>query len=274
LKYCLSLAILLSLWACEQPTPLYKRTFTPAEKAEIGENLIHGISTYYQGTAPRQFLLRESQMLYPDNADVYREFGAPLVKRGFAAKLHEVYAKAVELDPVAWQGWRGYLYLYFYRDYERAIYDFNTIDSLTPNFVDYPQSQSVHFMRGICYLQLDQYEQALAFFDKHIEHETAEIGFKYIDTRTFLFKAITYWKQGKLRLAKETLELGLSANAKNADLLYWLAKYYRETGNKRLAANYIAQAKNQYKAGYHHHRPYVEEFYETYWSDLEEWGKE
>lgn len=271
LKYFLSALLALLLLACGQQEPLYKKTFSATEKASLGETLINGRGSYYQGTPAYEFQLKESEMMYPQNADVYREYGAALVKRGFAAKLYEVYAKAVALDPEGWQGWRGYLYLYFYRDYERAIHDFNTIDSLTPNFVDYPQSQSVHFMRGICYLQLGQYDKALEFFDLHIAHETEEAGLDFISAPAFLFKAIAHWRKGEMEEVEETLELGLSVDGKNADLLYWMAKYHREVGDEAKANGYIEQAKKQFLAGYYNHRPYVEEFYQTYWVDLERW---
>ena len=272
LKYFPSLLLwALLLMSCGQQEPLYKKTFTEEEKAALGESLIRGRGDYYQGSPPYEFQLRESQKLYPQNADVYREFGAALVKRGFAAELHKVYAKAVELDPEGWQGWRGYLYLYFYRDYERAIYDFNTIDSLTPNFVDYPQSQSVHFMRGICYLQLEDYPKAIEFFDRHIAHESKEAGMDFIESKTFIYKAIAHWKMGEMDSALAALELGHSLDEKNADVLYWLAKYYREVGDEGKAAEYIEQAKQQFLAGYYNRRPYVEEFYQMYWADLESW---
>lgn len=271
MKYFLSALFALLLLACGQQESLYQKTFSAEEKASLGESLINGRGGYYQGTPAYEFQLKEAEKIYPQNADVYREYGAALVKRGFAAELHRVYAKAVALDPVGWQGWRGYLYLYFYRDYERALHDFNVIDSLTPNFVDYPQSQSVHFMRGICYLQMEQYDKALEFFDLHFAHETAEAGLDFIESTAFLFKALTHWKKGEMDAAKKTLEQGLSVHGKNADLLYWMAKYHREMGDEAEASSLIEQARKQFLAGYYNRRPYVEEFYQTYWADLEGW---
>lgn len=269
----LLVAICALLISCGQQEPLYKKTFSLEEKLALSESLLNGRGSggYYQGSPAYEFQIKEAEKVYPQNGDIYREYGAALVKRGFAAKWHETYAKAVALDPEGWQGWRGYLYLYFYRDYERAIHDFNTIDSLTPNFVDYPQSQSVHFMRGICYLQLGNYEKAIEYFDMHIAHETKEAGIDFIEAKAFLYKAIAHWKSGDMQKAKETLDLGVSVDDKNADLYFWLAKYHREMGEDAKAKGYIEQAKKQFLAGYYNHRPYVEEFYQTYWTDLEGW---
>jgi tetratricopeptide (TPR) repeat protein len=266
---CFLSLLLLALMGCQAPgEELYRKSFSQEEKQALAKTLIDGIFVYYQGSPPRQFLLRESERLFPENADVYREFAAPLVKRGLAADWYAQYEQAVAFDPEGWQGWRGYLYLYFYRDYERALHDFNVIDSLTPNFVDYPQSQSVHFMRGICYLQMGDYDQALAFFDRHIQHETQEVGLDYIDSRAFLFKAITQWKAGSPEQAAQTIRMALDIDERNADLWYWLARYEGEHGDATQVEPCLARARQHFDEGYYHHRPYVEEFYQTYRSDL------
>jgi hypothetical protein len=68
---------------------------------------------------------------------------------------------------VTWQGWRGYLKLFFYRDYESAIADFNATDTLTTGFTDYPQSMSVDYLRGLAYFQLGEEEKALDYYTKY-----------------------------------------------------------------------------------------------------------
>ena len=269
MKYCLSGLLFLGLLACHQQDEFYKRSYTQAEQVELAQSLLNGVGLHYQGSPACQMILREAQSLNPTNADVYREFGAPLVKRGFGKELHEVYASAVKYDPVGWQGWRGYLYLYFYRDYERAIQDFNATDTLTPDFVDNPQSQSVDYMRGICYLRLGKFDKALAFFDKHIAHETQQAGIDYLDGKAFLFKAIAHWEKGELEEMKKTLELGRSVDNINADLLFWLAKYYRQVGDESQAKTFMDHAQKQFLVGYHNKRPYVEEFYQLYKVDFE-----
>jgi len=158
--------------SCQQPTALYKRAFTKVEKEKLVDQMTNNlIRKFGQGSVAEIMVLREALQMQPRNADLWREIGVPYGKRGMAMEFYENYGKAAKYDPLNWQGWRGYMYLYFYRDYERAIADFDSLDKLTPNFVDYPQSTSIHFMRAICYLQLGEYDKALSFWDAHIEEE-------------------------------------------------------------------------------------------------------
>jgi tetratricopeptide (TPR) repeat protein len=270
--YFLSLLIVGVLFSSctREASAYYKKTFTEEEKEKLSQQFLYGLGTwYYQGTTQDQILALEGLDLYPERAILWRELGAPSVKRGFGQKTHEYYAKAVELDPVEWQGWRGYLYLYFYRDYERALNDFITLDTLTPGFVDYPQATSIYFMQGICHLQLGHLDLAIDFFDRHIEEELKNVEEEYIDAKTFLYKGIAYIEKGELQQAKASFERGLkNVEDKNADLWFWLAKTEALLNNKDGFQQALEQAVHYYNRTYYNQRPYVEEFYQLYPEDF------
>ncbi len=271
LTYCLSIGLVALLAvSCQQRQPeLYKKTFTAEEKKRYAEQLNNSIGYYYQGSVPWQFLLREAKSLDPTHPEIYRELGIPPLKRGMASLFYTPYDKAVELDPKGWQGWRGYIYLYFYRDYDRAIYDFDTLDPLTPNFVDYPQSQSIDFMRGIAYMMKEDYVRALEYFDKHFAYESEEVGVKYLENRAFLYKGICHLKMGDTKEALAILNQGLTYNNTNPDLHYWKAKTLVQQGAPQAEiAQEVAAAKQYF--GNRNIRAYTEQFYQLYWSDLEE----
>lgn len=255
--------------ACQRSdTPYYRKDFTPEERKELAKTLTDGIGNYYQGSPGCQILLEEARQYDNTYALAYREIGVPYLKRGITAAFPHYYGKAADLDPMGWIGWRGYLYLYFYRDYERALTDFNRLDTITPGVVDYPQSTSVEFMRGICYLQLDQYEEAIDYFDRHIVHEDSVAGFDYIPAETFLFRGIALWRKGDLAEAQRSFETGIELESYNADLHYWLAKLYLEIGDRREAQRYLTLAKKAFDKGDYNRRPYVEEFYQLYAEDF------
>ena len=266
----LPLLLLVLLTSCgQQRHDWYRKSFSPEEQTSLAKTLTDGISNYYQGSPGSQMLLEEARGHDPRNALVYREIGVPFLKRGIASAFPHYYGKAADLDPLGWTGWRGYLYLYFYRDYERVLTDFNRLDTITPGVVDYPQSISVDFMRGICYLQLGQYEPAISYFDQHIAYETGITGFKYIAPETFLFRGIAYLKMGQPTAAVESFKTGLSLEDDNADLMYWLAKTHAQQGRTAEARSYLAQARQAFAKNNYNRIPYVEEFYQLYESDLE-----
>ena len=254
--------------ACQEETVIYQRNFTAAEKKELAKRLKDGIGYYYQGSVAEQFLLKEALSFDSTNADIYREIGVPYLKRGIASEFNSYYGKSAEMDPLSWQGWRGYLYLFFYRDYERALADFDATDILTPNMVDYPQSLSVDYLRGICYLQLDQPDKALEYFDQHIQYESSTSGLEYVSPQTFLYKGITHLNKKEVAAAEAAFRQGLANNRENADLLYWLAKLKLQQSDKAEAFQLVGEAKRQFENGNYNFRAYVEEFYQIYLPDI------
>ena len=160
------------------------------------------------------------------------------------------------------------MYLYFYRDYRRAIADFDALDTLTPNFVDYPQATSIYFMKAAAFLMLEEYDQALALLDKHIIEELRTTTEDFIDLKTFVYQGIAHYKNGDIDLAKKSFERGIKNTPYSADLWYWSAKLAAETGEKAIALEAIEKAKIQFDKEYFNNRPYVEEFYQIYESDL------
>ena len=262
------------LGACEQSLPLYKKEFSAEEKKAMANQLLNGLSSYYQGSVPEQFLLEESVKLNPINADIHRELGVAYLKRGLPHEFEKHYGDAIKYSAVDWQGWRGYIYLYFYRDYERALADFQALDVLTPNFVDYPQSTSILYMSAVCYMKMEQYEDALTYFDKHITEELRISTEDFIDSKTFLFQGICHYKNGDKKAAEASWDRGLKNASDNADLWYWKAIINNENGKQAEALVAIDKAQDQFDKEYYNHRPYVEEFFQIHQTDIEEWKAE
>jgi len=261
--------------ACQQAPELYKKELTVADKKRFADQMSNNlVRKFGQGSAAEVMVLREALEFEPTNGKLWREIGIPYGRRGMAAEFCEYYGKAVQYDSLNYIGWRGFTYLYFYRDYERAIADFDSLDNLTPNFVDYPQSTSIYFMRAIGYLKLEQYEKALFYWDAHINEELrTSTDENYIDPKTWLFQAITYYKMNDFDKAKESIERGLKNVPENANLLFWSANLAFQNKEYRKAKNQLEKAQIQFNKGYHNYRSNVEEFFQMYQSDIDELAK-
>ncbi len=255
--------------SCTNDHTLYKKEFDKTTSQKYARQFIEGLhGQYYQGSPEEHFLIQEAIALDPNFSDPHREMGAPRVKRGINTETMKKYAKAVELDPKSWQGYRGYLYLYFYRDYDNAIKDFDELDALTPNFVDYPQSENIDFMRGVAYMMKKEHAKAQEYFKKFFDHEAKDIN--YIESRAFMYYGITYFQTGDFQKALEKFDLGIQMN-KNADLFYWKAKALVKLKHpKTTIRELLATSKELLAQGSNSRRPYVEEFYQTYIEDIEE----
>lgn len=271
LKYFLSGLVCIAIGACsKEHVPYFKKQIDETRHENLAIKLKEGIHHYYQGTVAQQLLLQEALKYDTTNGDIYRELGVPYLKRGLASGYYELYQKAVGKHPVIWTGWRGYIYLFFYRDYERALADFDAMDTLTPDVIDYPQSLSVDYLRGICCLQMGQFDRALSFFDKHLVYEVQFSGEEYIMPQAYLYKGITQFKMGAFNQAMETFEKGLDLSPVNADLLFWKAKCLLQTGNHTEAMTHLILAETSIKQGHRNTRPYVEEFYAVYLSNVKQ----
>ena len=266
-------AIVLLLSACQQ-REWFKKEFSQQEKLDLSEQLLNGRGYYYQGSVPEQFVLDEALMMNPNNADVWREKGVAWLKRGFGADMNPFYAKAVELDAEKWSGMRGYIYLYFYRDYGRAIADFNATDTLTEDFIDHPQGQSVDYMRGICYYGLTDYNKAIAYLNKYVESVIIKEGEAWADPYAVLYRGLTFEKLGQDERAIEEFDRVIRIYPNVSDPFYHKARIFAKNGNYHEALQLVGTAKNYFEKGYSHQRPYVEVLEQIYMVDIEELEKE
>ena len=296
-KYFLSIILVTLLFSCEEKIDTKKRSM------ECFEYGMH----HYQGTQESINAFAKAVEYDPTHAESWRELSIPFLKRGMPHLWKKYIDKAVELDPIAWQGYRGYNYLWFYRDYKKAIADFNATDTLTPNFTDAPQGHSVDFWRGIAYLGLKDYENSIAFFDKHIQKEIDETGEDWVEHEAFLYRGIAHYEAGKLEgslavetkydsLALQDFNTLLKYNSDFADVKYFKASVLNDQciklaikinfeqklrGNNSHAGFMLGILKNKRKQalilvneaienfnnGYSDQRPYVETIRQLYLED-------
>ncbi|MDQ3394697.1 MAG: tetratricopeptide repeat protein [Bacteroidota bacterium] len=248
----------------------YKKEFSDEEKLKLSDQLLKGAwDNFYQGSVAEQLVLEQALEFNPENAAVWRAIGIPYLKRGMAIEADKYYKKAVEYDPLAWHGWRGYNYLYFYRDYERAIADFNATDTLTLNSTDYPQGQSVDYMRGLCYYGLNDDAVALKFFSKYIEEVTLEKDESWVDVYAFLYRGLTFERLGNTETAIVDFNKALKYYPTFSDPFYHLSRIYNKRGDYKKAKEFIEEAKKFFKQGYYHQRPYIEVQEQIYLVDIE-----
>lgn len=257
LKYCLSTLLIISIFGCESKEEKLKRI------TDFG-------FSFYQGSPPHMNAFAYALELDPTNATNWRELSVTYLKRGIPHEWKPYMDKAVKYDAETWQGYRGYNYLWFYRDYKKAIADFNATDSITPNFIDAPQGHSVDYWRGIAYLGLKDYKNSIAYFDKHIQKETEESGEDWVEINAFLYRGIAHYEAGNLDEALNNFNdlLSLFRNI-SADAKYYKALILKSKGDIEGAKTYTLSAIEDYNLGYYNNRPYVEALRQIYLEDLE-----
>ena len=264
--YCLSLFVLCI--SCQKAN-WYKKDLSEVDKKEYAQQLLQGmLKTYYQGTPPAEHMLFEALTYDSTNAALWRELGVPYLKRGYYNESYYYYAQAVKFEPETWQGYRGYNYLYFYRDFERAIVDFDATDSLTLDFTDYPQGQSVDYMRGIAYYGLDNILKSKEYFQKYIDEITSKSGENWVDTYAFLYFGLCYMKEEKPDSAITYFDKLIKYNPNLSDGYFHKANILFDKGEMVEAKKLIDKAEELFKTGSFHKRPYIEVLDQIYIEDI------
>jgi len=79
--------------------------------------------------------------------------------------------KAISMSPMDGDGYIGWVLLYYYRDYERALFHLNRLEASTVENTKYVSDDHILYAKGLCHKQLEDYESALDLFSRAIEDE-------------------------------------------------------------------------------------------------------
>ncbi|MEW7289486.1 tetratricopeptide repeat protein [Aquimarina sp. 2304DJ70-9] len=272
LRYFLSFFMGLILISCSKNHD----DLSVAQRRELSKEMYqeevskHGFDGPFQGTPIGMTLLDDILALDSTNCEALRAYSVPYLKRGIPHKWKRWFDKAVECDPKMWQPWRGYLYLWFYRDYKRAIDDFNASDTLTPNFIDSPQGHSVDYWRGIAYLGLKDYTNSIRYFDTHIATVTKDSGEDWVEPSAFLYLGIVHFENSNLEKANLNIDKALQYYQNvSADSHYYKALLQARNKAHAEALISVNKAIENYNQGYYSKRDYVEEIRQIYPQQLE-----
>ncbi len=269
LKYYLSLFCLVLLFSCAESDDYSK--LSKIERKKLSEKVFKEGSHLFQGSPKSMTRIAKAIEIDSNNCDAVRELSVAYLKRGMPNKWKTQIDKAVECDPVIWQPYRGYNYLWFYRDYKKAIADFNASDTLTPNFVDAPQGHSVDYWRGIAYLGLKDHENSIAYFSKNIDAETEEYGEDWVEPTAFLFRGIAYYERNEFKKAIADFDkVLLYNNNRSADAKYYKALILQSEGENKEAVALTNNAMEDFKAGSYNNRHYVETLRQLYLKNFTE----
>lgn len=203
-----------------------------------------------------------------DYSDAYFEKSVAHNKRGDYHEGFKLLNKAVEIDPKLHLGYRGWLKYHKLKDYKGSIDDLRRLDSLTPNFVDSPWGDNIHYVLGLSYKGLKQYDLALKEFDKNIETEKDS---SWVIPNTFLYKGIIFYQKDQFNEAINNFEAyrKLNSNSLTPEYCYWKGKIFKVLKKNDSALKLLKQSKELYLKGYKNKNVYNEVQDEVYLSDIE-----
>jgi tetratricopeptide (TPR) repeat protein len=175
-----------------------------------------------------------------DSSDVYMERSVRYNKAGDFKQGFEYLNKAVKLSPSSHLGYRGWIRLRKMRDYDKALIDFDRLDSLTPNFVDAPWGEDIDFLRGECYFGKKDYRKAIELFNRSIKNQKED----WADIHSFVYLGLCEYKLGNYKKSISEFERALKQSKYTTESFFGISKAYYKLGNIEKAKKYIFEAEN------------------------------
>lgn len=195
-------------------------------------------------------------LVCPNVAFAFREKAIPHIKNGNYSKAFEYVGKAVELDPVSWLSYRGFLHCIFTKNYDLALQDFSAADSLAPG--GYVMDHTHEFYRALCFLGMKAYGLALTHLNADLETQTK--GNEHFNS--YLYGGIIQLLSGNYLMAKEMLNKCLGIYPQSPEANYYLAQVYYQLGERSQGDVSMEAAKRFFGEGYRLNE--ANEFYVNY----------
>lgn len=177
--------------------------------------------------------------------------------------------RAVKLDPEDGSAYYGWVLLYYYRDYEKALPILEQYDALTPNFSDAPMGEDIHYLKGLCHMQMNHYENAIAEFDTYINNLAATHGEDFVDVYTFVQKGRCLSKLGRHEEAIPSYKKAIKYYKNCSEAYYFMGLTQLEMDEEEKACENFNIALDLINKGNKSSDNYVEYFHEIYPQEIE-----
>jgi len=174
------------------------------------------------------------------------------------------FNKAVDLDPKLHLGYRGWIRLRKMRDFDRALEDFDRLDSLTPKFVDAPWGEDIDFLRAECYFGKKEYQKTIDLLNRNIKNKKED----WADVHSFVYLGLCEFELGNYEKAISEFQRALKQSEYVPESFFGMAKAYQKLGQIEKAKENILKAENNMH--YKRDDVYNEFLNEIYVSEIQE----
>jgi tetratricopeptide (TPR) repeat protein len=210
-----------------------------------------------QGQKYSQIAFDEAIKLCPGFDYAYREKSVPYLKRGDFVTWKILIDKAVELNPTANLGYRGWCQFQFLRNYNSAIEDIEKFEKLVgEDNVGSSQNgdHNLEIVKALCYKGKGDKIKAIQIIENQLSKEKySPMLFDYYHL------GVLYYELNNNIKAKEYFEKQISNNDYYAEPYYYLSLIYLNLNNKTEAEKMIDKALYYYS-----HNKYLKDAYNVF----------
>lgn len=223
-------------------------------------------SGHYQFSRRFQEVLDEALAIDSTYAPAYKGKSVAYLKSGDFIGWKRLMDKAVQYDPAANLGYRGWCRYQFFRDYKGAIADIERLDSLVNYDIGTSANGVYHLQvaRALCYKALGQPEKAIAIIEQQFQDPEHILG-----NYDYLHLGVLYLQTGQPKKALVQFEKQQAYNPM-ADAAYYAARAYRKLNEPEKALTQLQEAQQLYRQNLHLFDGYTTVMDEVYLTDIEE----
>jgi tetratricopeptide (TPR) repeat protein len=210
---------------------------------------------FYQFEREFHEVFDEALTISPKFAYAYREKSTAYLKSGDFLTWKKLIDKAVELDFAQNLGYRAWCRYQFFRDYKGAISDIERLQSLVKYDIGYGINGDYHLniTKAICYSALNQKQKAIDVFNSQLKTKNYSPGLYDYYQLGVTYLEINDYQNALKFFEKQTLENEFAENvyykSRTLKLLNNQLEYKK---NKELAINLYNQNKKLFDSYTHH----------------------
>ncbi len=200
---------------------------------------------YYQFDTEAIAVLDSCIALCPYYAFPYYEKAVVYLKAGNPIGWDKYINLAVKYDPISYLGTRASCRGKFFADYEGAISDIDSLDTLVDYDIGYIHDGMYHLnvYKGICYKVLGNYTKAIEVIQSHIDAAEVDVGLY-----DYIHLGVAYQAIGEHKQALECFKKQETINDV-AENHYYAALSYQELEDAENFSSSITRAKEMLDKG-------------------------
>lgn len=265
------------LFCCTKQSPIKKSNYdhlTLTEKDSISERF-NKISNFYRQPGQLHRTYKDSAVLVsPDNIGYRQVLSYSYKKRGEHLEAMKILNEAVRRDILNNSTdaleYRAWSLLYYYRDYEGAIRDIETIERMSGQIYNVCWGEPCGFQKGQAYYQLSQFDNAIEAFNT-VNIEEKKLGFDIAQNYyLFYYLGRAYHRKKEYKDAIRFYNKVLEIDNEFSEAIFYIGKAYIDDDSINLAIPFIEEAYKLIKKDKKISEPYIERFDELFQYMVEE----
>lgn len=200
-------------------------------------------------SSKRQRYLDSILLVVPTDAYAWQQKAMPLFKQKKYELGMSYLDSAVKYDQSNhYLEYRAFIKCIFQKSYRSAIKDFDAIQKIKGN--SYVMDHTYEFYKGLCYLQLNQFNTAEQLFTKNINEDRIKLGDKWINCSSLFYQGVCFYELGKYPKAIESFNECIARYSNFSDAKYYRAICLQNIGKKKEALVLVKEAESDFKIGY------------------------